>query len=303
MFAYCSLLMVQTWLLLALLSPALYAIANVIDKFAVSKRVQNCFAYLTMVSAAWFLAAVVTFIFVSWSDVTINQIILGIFAGLTYSGGFYVYFYSMTFEEASRVVSIIFLSPLIVVGFAALLLGESLPVWKYAAILLTVAGAILIGTEKLDLKPVMRKGFWLLVLSCFFLATTNLINKYLIGSLSFWNMFGLQALGLSLGLAFSLLSKDARSHLRIAFKSWYFVFASEGLTFTGVLIFLYALTLTDISLVSPIGSVQPLYLLILTTLISSFKPQILKEVITKDTIFLKAIAVLMIVAGTFLVAM
>ncbi|MEK6857135.1 MAG: DMT family transporter, partial [Nanoarchaeota archaeon] len=226
MFAYCSLVMVQTWLLLALLSPALYAIANVIDKFAVSKRVQNCFAYLTMISAAWFLAALATFIFVPWNDVTISQILLGIVAGLSYSGGYYVYFYSLTFEEASRVVSLIFLSPIIVVGFAALFLGELLPIWKYGAILLAVVGAILIGLEKIEIKPMMRKGFWLMMVSCFFWATTNVINKYMIESLSFWNMFGLQALGLSLGLSFSLLSKDSRKHLSMAFKCWHFILVS-----------------------------------------------------------------------------
>lgn len=280
-----------------------YAFANIIDKFLLEKRIKNCFSQVFVISFAAFIAGILTWFFVPFENVPTTSIFLGFLAGLVYSVGYYLYFYTISFDEVSRFVSVIYVTPLIVVLFALLFLGESLPLWKYFAVILTALGAFLIGVEKFELKPVMRVGFWLALLSCLFWGGTSILQKYVLSSASFWNVFALQQFGLSAGLFCSIFLRDARMHLKNAFKSIHFIFLSEGFNFTALIIFLWALSKKEVSLISAMSSLQPLYLLIFMLLISAFVPKLLKEVFTKETLVIKVVSVLMIVVGVFLISL
>lgn len=295
--------MVETWVLLALIYPFFYVLANVMDKFLLEKRIKNCFSQVFVISIISLLAALITAFFVPFNDVSAKTIIIGFSAGLVYSLGYYLYFYTISFEEVSRFISVINITPLFVLLFAVLFLGESLPVWKYFAIFSTALGAFLIGVDKFELKPIMRVGFWLALLSCLFWGGANILQKYVLSSASFWNAFALQQLGLSAGLFCSILLRDTRVHLRNAFRNMHFIFLSECFNFLALLLFLLALSKKEVSLVSAMSSLQPLYLLIIMLLISTFVPKLLKEVFTKETLVIKIVSVFMIVVGVFLISL
>ena len=294
--------MVETWIALALLYPLFLALSNVIDKFLLTKRVKYCFALAPMSGLMVFLLASGVLFFVPLHT-TLTQSIAAFSIGIVISITWILYYYILSFEEVSRAMAIGYLTPVIVALFARIILSESLPFSKYAAIILATTGAVLIGIQKWDRGIVMRKMFYFILLNCTLWAIVAITQKYLLSTMSFYNLFVLQSFGLTMGLAFTLLLQKVRTHVPHIFKSIHFVFVSEALTFTGGIVYLAAMSRAEVSKVSAMGSIQPLYVLIVMLLLSTFMPNILKEVFTKQTLVIKIISVLMIVVGTYIVAL
>lgn len=292
----------ETWILLALLAPLFYALSNVVDKFLLSNRVRYCFAMAPIAGFAALLFGLGALFFVSFKGVTTTQMLIVFFLGLVITIVYVVYYYVMSVEEASRVVSIAFLSPIFVLLFAALFLGERLSGWKYFAVLLVIGGAVLIGIQGIHRGILMRKGFYWRLLTCLLNAGIITTQKYMLGDLQFLQLFTLQCFGLFTGLSLTLLSPKIRAHFKHVAKSVHYIFLSEGLTFIGALIFLFAVSNGPVSIVSALSSVQPVYMLILALLFSIFLPSILKEEFTRKTLTIKIVAVLMIAIGAYLVA-
>lgn len=93
-------------------------------------------------------------------------------------------------------------------------------------------------------------------------------------------------------------SKLLKLRPKIAAVAW----SDSGLALVAALTFLYALSLGPASLVSSINAIQPFYVLIIALLFSVFWPHILKETLEKKTLFLKALAIVFVLFGTFLIA-
>jgi drug/metabolite transporter (DMT)-like permease len=293
----------ETWVILALLFPALDTMASLTDKFLLEKRVRNCVSHSIVVGIVTLALVLVILFFVPLEGISAKFATLGMLAGMFYSVSYFTWFYAVSVEEISRVISIWFITPIIVLLFATIFLQESLPGWKYAAIFSAVAGAVLIGVEKFELKPVMRKGFWAILLSCLFAATGIVIAKHLLGSMSFWNVYVLTGFGLVTGLLMGLISSHARTHFKQAFRNVPLVFLSEGFGMCSALIFLAAASMTEVSKVSAMGSLQPLYVLLSMLFLSAFMPKLLKETFTKKTLAIKAVSVVLIVGGAYFVAL
>jgi drug/metabolite transporter (DMT)-like permease len=292
----------ETWLILALLSPAGFALANVFDKFLVEKRIQNCFALAVTMGWLELLAAFIVLFFVPFQGLTLNLVVLGILNGLIYGMCYFLYYYAISFEEVSRVISIYYVTPIIVLVFARFFLGETLPSWKYVAAVVTVLGAVLIGVERLELKFKLRRAFWIAVFTCILWAVVNILQKHLLNSLSFWNVFVLQSFGVCAVLSATLLLPFSRRHFWHVWKSIHIVWIPEAFNLFGIILYLAAFSLTEVSRASPIGSVQPLYLLVFMLFLSIFIPKFLKEEFTRETIAIKIVSTLMIVIGAYFVA-
>ncbi len=291
----------ETWLILSLIFPALYALANVIDKFLLEKRVQNCFSIVPVGGWIQLIFGIGVLLFAPFAG-THSQAIIAFLIGIGISITYGLYYYALSVEEATRAISIWYMTPVIIAILAAIFLDEILPAWKYAAIIVAAAGAVLIGIEQLR-GFVMRKGFYVILLNSFILATISIAQKHMLETLSFLNLFGIQSLGLATGGTLFLVSRNVRRHLSIVLKSAHVVFAGETVTFAAVLIGLSAVASAEVSKVSAMSSVQPLYLLIYMILLSTFIPHILKEVFTRKTLAIKIVSILMIVVGTFFVAL
>ncbi len=293
--------MVETWVILSLIFPALYALANVVDKFLLDKRIQNCYSILPV--AGWIqllfgIGVIIAFPYTGTLTQGIMAFLIGIGISITYA----LYYYTLSLEEATRAISVWYTFPVITAIMAAIFLGETLPAWKYLAIALAAAGAVIIGMKQFK-GFVMRKGFYLILLNSFIVSINSIATKYVLENLSFLNLFSIQSIGLATGATLSLAVIHTRKHLPNALRNAHFVFLAEAITFAAVLTALAAVARTQISLVNAMSALQPLYLLIYMLIISTFIPKILKEIFTRKTLTLKAISVLMIVIGTFLVTL
>jgi len=154
----------ETWVAFALVYPIMFAFANLIDKFLVDKRVKNCFSLCIIFSFTAFLAGLIAMWFFPFYGMTLNVIFLGLLSGVLLSFALFSYFYTLSFEDVSRIVSIAYVTPVFVLIFAVVFLGEHLPTYKIWAILAAATGAILMGVEWSNFR--FRRGFWFILLSC-----------------------------------------------------------------------------------------------------------------------------------------
>ncbi len=109
----------MSWLLFTLLAINLWALSNIIDKNVVSKRVKNPVMVLGISSIAFIIFALIAFLFFRAS-----LSFVGIALGLLYTGILLLYYRAMQLEEASRVVALYSITPLLVAILAYSLLAK-----------------------------------------------------------------------------------------------------------------------------------------------------------------------------------
>jgi len=292
----------MNWVFLALLSPFLSALANIVDKFLVGKRMVNCFALLPVAGFFALLFGVGSFLFVSFDGVPVSK--LGIAFGLGIVGAFLymLYYFVLSSEEVSRVISIWYVQPVFVLLFALLFLGETVPLFKVGGILLCVCGAVALGINKLPKGFAFRKGFWWLMLNCVISALVSVGLKFSLDGVGYWQIFSAQSFGLFVGLSSIIFMSSVRKHFVHVLKNVHILGVSEILAFTAKLVLLAAFALAPVALVSALSSVQPLFVLGFSLFLSVFVPSVLKEDWSKGAVLKKSVSIAVIVVGAVVVA-
>src|SRR3989344_9306141 len=170
----------EQWLVLALLSPLLYAFSNILDKFLMEKKVTNCFALAPISGICIFTFATIIFFLTPFENLTSTQFLIAFLLGAAQSITYMIYYNALSFEEVSRVVSIWYINQILVLILSSIFLHERLLIWKYPAIILAAAGAVLMGLKTFENKIVIRKAFYWLLLNCIIAAIATTIQKYLL---------------------------------------------------------------------------------------------------------------------------
>jgi len=127
----------------------------------------------------------------------------------------------------------------------------------------------------------------------------------LLNDLTYWNAFFWTRIGSFLTVPFLIyfFYKPMIKTFKIIKKHpsvGVYISMTEGTNIGATLLITIALSIGYASLISALGQIHSLFLLILATVLSAFKPQILKEELKGSIILLKFIAVLMIIFGAIL---
>ena len=139
------------------------------------------------------------------------------------------------------------------------------------------------------------------LISILFISMAYPIDKWILGSMDKWEYIAHNFLGASVGFLFLLKQKYRRSFLELAKGSWHLVLGSNliGAGFDALLI--YAISLGPISLISPLLQTQAMFLLFYTIFLTRFFPKILKEEVEVRVTGIKLAAILIILAGVYLI--
>jgi len=289
------------WIFLAILAPFLWSVSNLIDKFLLTHKLKNPLSSMTLFAAVCFLSLIPTYLIHPPSSISTLNLTLTLFVGILNTLVSYFYFRALYLEEVSRIIPWFYISPIFIMIFAAIFLGESLSPWNYLGTILLVAGAFLI-TFKKNLS--LGKAFWLMMACMLVSAIGSVITKQLLNIADYWTVFFYNRLGtLILAIPLAIGSfKDFRNAVKKNGNSIItFIAISEALAVFGLFIFNIATQQASVTVVNAISSIQPLFMLVLAVIISRFFSHIIKEDISRKTLFLKFIAVALIILGAFLV--
>jgi len=292
----------MNWLYVSIFAYFLYAVNFVIDKFLLTARVSNYLVYAFYTG----ILSVFAFFLIPFGLVlpSARELIIIILAGAAFVFSFVFFYYAMQKNEALRATAVVgALSPIFVLFFSYLFLGERLTPIQLIAFFLLIFGGALVSFEKKEGESgFSARALQAAVFAAFLFGFFYFAMKYIFLTQPFFSGFVLTRIS-SFFVSFLLLvPRGSRrvilEHIKkLQTKTGFFVVMNKILGGTAFIIINYAIFLGSASFVSALQGLQYGFLFILIIFISKFYPHILKEKLTVLTALQKLIAILFIVAG------
>lgn len=293
----------MNWASVAILSAATFAVVNTIDSHLLSKRMPGLRAFLLPVGIFHLTYGLLSFyLFPLPEGVGILPVLVAVASGILRATAATIMLYNLQREEVSRVIPVVYTYPIFVAIIAVPLLGETLAYLQWLAIIIVVAGAVMVSVRQSPSGSTIWLGKPLLLLfsSSLFFAMADITSKYALAYISFWNMFSLTAFCISgIFLLVSLrphiltqLSNMKRRNSAIALLAF-----NETLAPTAVVLLFWALEGGLVSLVSTIASSRPIFVVIFALILSRILPGFLEWQPGKGMLALRLVATAMIVGG------
>jgi uncharacterized membrane protein len=292
----------MTWYLASLIQSFIVVIVLFIDKIVVSNWTKNPYQSLIITGFFSLISALLVYLIkgVDNSIYILPCILLGIF----YMGNFILYFKLMQKAEVSKFIPFTVISNIFILILAVVLLKESLGFLQYIGIIIITLGAILLSIEnKGELK--WSPSIKLLLVYVIMLSLSAVANKYLLGFVDYWTLFFYESIGIfiaSLPIVFYNFKDLLKTINKHGKKVIGFMLFSEMLAMISLLLLLIAASLGSVSLVNAFGSLRLIMIFIVSLVLSSLFPQILKEDYSnKGIITQKIVATILMAIGSFII--
>lgn len=302
----------MNWLLIAISSYLILAIVSLVDKYLLTRSIPNPKVYTFYVGTLGILVLLIA-PFVGFYIPEIPQIILSLLTGAIYIYALFWFFKSLHLFETSRIVPAIGgITPLFSFGLIYIFSSgkEILSLSEIIAFVLLISGSILITMRRK--KLITLKSLQFSVLTAFLLSLAFVLTKYVYLGQPFWNAFiWLRIGGFIMALIFFIFIPEVKKE--IFQKREYFskkttvIFLSNQVAGAGSNILqnwaIFLAPLAYIPIINSLAGVQYVFLLAFAVLFSVKFPKILKEEISKEIIFQKIIAILLIGTGLVLLVL
>lgn len=294
----------MSWVFFALIARFLWSWGNVADKFLLSNKVKDPLVYLVMA----FLSDIVViplWVFFGFHWYGWNVFGFIILNSIFFFTGTFFYILSVQREEISRVNILWNLSPLHGLWLSWLILGEFLSSTQFLGLVILLIGSVLASLHLSGKKEKFKFsiGFWLMLLSTLLYAGGDIITHYLVGEgVPALQIAGYQLCFLPCLALLMYLSKNFRQRFVLEKKNYNIkiIFILIGFAFLsriGVLFNMKALGMGHISLINVLEGTQSIMVFIIVVILSYFAPKIIKEELDKKNLFLKLIALIIMVVG------
>ncbi|PJC23582.1 hypothetical protein CO058_02750 [candidate division WWE3 bacterium CG_4_9_14_0_2_um_filter_35_11] len=303
----------MNWIIYAIIPAFLWAIVNHIDKYLIEKyykgiRVGSLVIFSSLIGLP---VSILIYLFnQSVFEIPIQQILLIVFAGISYIIGVVFYLYALSKDEASTIVPNMMLVPSIGAILSYFFLGESLSHLQVFAIFLVIFGALLISSDLKDLRfPKLKPDvFLLMVCFAFFMSLNAIIFKYAMiveydfWVIAFWEHIGFLALGI---FCLAFINTYRVQFWNLVKKNSFGIISlntlNESITISGNLIFHYAIFLAPVAIVESLTEgVQPVFVLAIAIFLTLFFPKLGKEELTKKILIQKFFAIIIMFIGIHL---
>ena len=291
------------WIIFSLLAAFCRATINIVDKYVLTKWIKNPLIPVMMIGIIGLAASFIIYFFRGFAPLSNFNVFLSLVAGLLYILTAVFYFKALKEEEASRIVPLSSLSPLFILIFAGIFLGEVFTPLKYLGIILLITGAILISSRSL-LKITFSSAFGWMLLAVITASVVAVLTKYILNFTDYWTVFAWTRVGTAIGVApiIFLYFPELKSITRQYGKKVIIVMsANETLNLFAVLFITIAMSIGYVTLVRALSSVSPLFVLFIAVMLSRFYPLILKEEIGRAVVLQKVLAIVLMLIGTTLI--
>jgi len=293
----------MNWASIALLSAATFAVVNIIDSHLISRRMPGFRAFLLPLGIFHvFYGSLFIWLFPLPTGIGVLPLLVAVASGILRTTAALIMLHNLRREEVSRVIPVVYTYPIFVAIIAILFLGETLAYLQWLAIIIVVAGAVMVSAKQDSSGTTIRLGkpFILLLGASLFFALADITSKYALAYISPWNMFSITAFCLSgVFLLVSVRSpvinqlanmKGRKSALALLSFNEILVPAASVLSF-------WALESGPVSLVSTIIGSRPIFVVLSALILSRVLPGFLKWQSDGGMLALRLVAVAMICGG------
>jgi len=293
----------MSWASTAILSTAVFGAVHIIDSRLLSKLMPGLRSFMLPVGTIHiFYALVAAILFPLPTGIGTWPLLVAVVSSILRTASVVILLYIMKKEEVSRVVPVVYTYPIFVAIIAAPLLGESLYYLGWLAIIIVVAGAVLISAKQDATGSAIWLGKPLLFLfgASLLMAMADITSKYALDYISFWNMFWLSAFCLS--VIFILASMRPHifrqlSNMKQRSSVIALLIFNETLAALAVVLQFWALERGPVSLVSTIISSRPMFVVMFALILSRISPRFLEWQPGREALILRLVATVMIVGG------
>ena len=318
--------MLMQWFILAFIASILWAVVVIVDKFILTHYIKDAVSYqvflaLTMLPFLIFLLPFTSHNTNSSTPTILPVIIilLGVAMGLVYV----LYNKALLIEEVSRVTPLFYLSPLFVLLFSFMFIGEGLSLRRYVGIGLMVFSAISVSVSlrgrnrdgdrhsyrqshshslHISLSPALLMILVLDIMN----AGKDVVSKLMLSHLDYLSYLFWFLLGNIAGRPLLLLIPHNREKTLMIIKTlplkvYLLSFISSSLAWAGYVLYFKAVSMTYISLVCAIPTTQPFLVFIFATLLGLFYPGLIEEKTDRRSLTIKGIAAVSVLIGAYLI--
>lgn len=294
-------------ILFAILSPAIFAVSNYIDKFLLEKHDISP-TLITIYGGIFAIAAgLLVLLFTGFYPIDLRSLLIILTSGFLTSIYLLPYYKALQTNETSIVIALLYLYPFFVLVLEYILLGESLSTRQYTGSFLMIAAGCLLSIERTQGKRYkLNRSVWYVILSAFLFACAQILYKFGVMEIPFWNTLPYEGFGIALGAIVIFLYKNNRKILkeesnRLKKKVIFFIGINESVYILARYTGYFAISLIPVGLVSVLGSLESLFVLVYGIILSLWFPTVLKEAIIKKTLGLKFISILMIILASYFI--
>ncbi|MDO8584500.1 MAG: DMT family transporter [bacterium] len=301
----------MSWFYLALIPPALYAAVNHLDKYLVSRYFANAGAGSLLIFSSLIGAVLFPLVYLFHPEVLAVPPLAALIMignGILYIVALLPYLAAIQREETSVATPLFQTIPVFGYVLGYVFLGETLTTPQLFGSLLIIFGALIIS---LNLTPgqygVKRTVLGLMILSSFLIAVMGVVFKFVALQESFWAATFWSYVGLALTALFTLIAiPSARREFIASIRANGARFvaqnaAGEIMNICAVLISTYATLLAPIALVWAVSGFQPVFTLAFGVLLTLFIPRWGKERIGSRDLTQKALAIALMILGTYFI--
>jgi len=296
------------WIITSLATAITISIANIIDSHILSKKL-GLHYYLLIMSAFMIISALIVFAIFPFPAVSgFKYILAGIGGGLASGVALVILFNAMQKGEVSRIIPVTSSFPIWVALLSMPLLGEMLNLWQWLAVVLTVAGAVLISLQPGGggQKTRLQKSFILLLFVALLFSLSNIAYSYAMKTLTFWNTFTINGICAAVvALAFSARKSHflELKNLEQRNQKIGWVFGNQTIAALGIILSFIALGSGPVALVSTIMNIRPAFILIFSLIVSRVFPGFITEHVDRHTIFIKVVGIVLITGGVAIIGL
>lgn len=290
------------WFYLTLLSAVAFSALDLIEKHLISSRIRS--ALMMAIFVALFYPINLALIPVLFEvDYALMPSIISFAIGVGMGLAYLLFMKSIQVEEVSRVVTLHYTYPLFIAPLAFFFLSESLTVANYGGIILLVASTFIISYRRIGKSILYSPALLLMISLNIAIAVENVLAKYLFDFIHVWSfIFWLSAGLIVVRVLFLLVPRVRHEFMAIRFDAKLIAYGvTIALLFLAANMLYYgAVSLQLVSLVSALSAVQPMFILAMALIISYLKPGYVYEEMSKRATMAKAVAVILLFIGTYL---
>jgi drug/metabolite transporter (DMT)-like permease len=293
----------MNWASTAILSAATFGIVNILDSHLLSKRMRGLRAFLLPVGTVHLIFCLLIFcLFPLPKGTAVLPILAALAAGAIRTAGGIIMLYNLKREEVTRVLPIIYTSPIFVAIIAIPLLGESLSYLQWLAIIIVVAGSIIISMERgaSGSTGSLSRPFLLLFVSSLLFAVSDISHKYALTYIPFWNVYSLSFFSISsIFLIVSIRPSTIRElrDMKQRNSAISLLAFNEILALLAAVLSFWAMARGPVSLISTINGTRPIFVMIYSLILHFVLPGFLIGPASSRVIASRLIATAMIVGG------
>jgi transporter family protein len=297
-----------SWVLPAIASPFIYAIVSIGDKWILSTLKLRIESFNLFVGGTQLGISLVILLLLGIPDASTEALAAAIGGGMIWGVALIILFMALRREQIGRIVPVSQTSPVFAAILGVVLLGENLEWWGWLAVLLVVAGAVIVSADPHQLlSGGFRKVYLWVVLAAALIGIAQVLLKLSSDELNVWHNMSLRGIGLFTTLAIPVLrpsiARDLGSFITTK-KTAMPVLIIEGLgPILGNGFLLLALATGPVSLVSALLGTRPVFILLITLAFAPIAKKALAEEFTRADIITKTVSTAAVVGGVVIISL